>query len=67
MSGLRPFDWFQIVTTLLLILLGGLIFARAAMRGAPLGSYAVALAFLAYGAYRAGFVVRALRRSGRTD
>ena len=61
MRSLRPIDWFQTCTTGLLILLGVLILVRAATRGAPLGSYAIGLAFLAYGLYRARFIVLALR------
>jgi hypothetical protein len=64
MSRLRPIDYFQVCTTGLLVVLGIAILVRAAMRGAPLGSYVIGLAFVAYGAYRAGFVVRAVRRKG---
>jgi len=62
---LRLLDRFQIVTTFLFILLGGLILVRAALTAAPAFSFVIGLAFLAYGAYRARFVLRALGGSRR--
>lgn len=50
------------VTTSLLTILGIVIVARSAARAAPPLSYLVGLAFLAYGLYRARFILRALRR-----
>jgi hypothetical protein len=66
MSGLRPLDRFQIATTGLILMLGVVILMRAWMLGAPAGSYVVGVAFVAYGAYRAKFIVRALRGGGRS-
>ena len=61
MRPLRSIDCFQIATTALMGVLGAVILVRAATRGAPLPSYAIGLAFLAYGIYRARFILRALR------
>ena len=64
MRVLRAIDYFQISTTVLLIVLGVLILLRAETRGAPIGSYVTGVAFLAYGLYRARFIVSALRGDG---
>ena len=63
MRALRPVDRFQIVVTVLVLVLGVLILVRAAMRHAPADSYGIGGVFLAYGAYRARFILRALRRN----
>ena len=60
MRPLTPVDRLQIATTVLFVVLGLLILVRAGIRHAPLGSYVVGAAFLAYGLYRARFVARAL-------
>lgn len=62
---LRFLDRFQIVTTFLFILLGGLILIRAALRAAPAFSFVIGAVFLAYGVYRARFVLRAFGNSRR--
>jgi hypothetical protein len=62
MTRLRPVDRFQIVTTTLLLALGLLIVVRAGVRHAPIDSYGLGAAFVAYGLYRVRFILRALRR-----
>lgn len=61
MRGLRPVDRFQIITTGLILVLGATILVRAALRGAPLDSYGLGGAFVAYGLYRVRLVLRGLR------
>jgi hypothetical protein len=65
MTPLRPVDRFQIVTTALFLAIGLLIVVRAGVRHAPIDSYGLGAAFVAYGLYRLRFILRALRR-GRT-
>ncbi len=62
MKSLRPIDRFQIVVTVLVLVLGVVILVRAAMRHAPADSYGIGGVFLVFGAYRARFIVRALGR-----
>jgi hypothetical protein len=66
MSRLRPLDYFQIATTALLVVLGLIILIRSRALGAPAPSYAIGLAFLAYGVYRGSFILRALRGARKT-
>lgn len=62
MRSLRPMDRFQIVTTGLFITLGLVILVRAGLCHARIDTYGLGAAFVAYGLYRARFIVRALRR-----
>jgi len=61
MRRLRAIDYFKILTTALMIVLGGLILIRSGMRGAPVGGYVMGVAFLAYGLYRSKLILTALR------
>jgi hypothetical protein len=61
MRSLSAIDRFQIFTTILLVVLGTLIIVRASILSAPWGSYVIGAVFLAYGLYRAQFIMRALR------
>jgi len=53
---------FQIATTILFIVVGGLMLVRTAVCHGPMQAYVVGASFVAFGVYRARFIVRALRR-----
>jgi len=67
MSKLRPIDRFQIAATVAFIVLGGITLVRAVLVRAPVLAYIVGAAFVALGGYRAGFILRALRRGERGE
>jgi hypothetical protein len=61
---LRFVDRFQIVTTVLFVVLGLVIIGRAALLGAPIFAYVVGAAFTALGVIRARLIVHRLRERG---
>jgi uncharacterized membrane protein (DUF485 family) len=61
---LRFVDRFQIVTTVLFVVLGLVIMGRAAYLGAPVFAYVVGGAFVALGVIRARLIIHRLRERG---
>jgi hypothetical protein len=64
MSGLRPIDVFQVVTSSLLLALGAITAVRAFMYGLWFG-VVVGAVMAGYGIYRWRFIIRALREVRR--
>lgn len=63
--GIGALDRFRIGVTLALILLGGIILVRGLREGLGLSPLIMGAAFIAFGVYRMGFVVRYFRQRSR--